>query len=196
MTRKELDKYFSRDMYDGIRKYAVRIMDAHPEITDAMVIEFAAGKMEECADDGAELSADDALRLTKEHDPIPTTQDFMGIFEKGGIKTQGDLLSLIERGFEETPKAPDSIQRTTIEKATAMARLGRELADGNKDIVLMGIPADFSWSFTQLKLAFFTENLSDREQEIIRELQRLSDRVKYAEEHGIGYAMFKLDLAK
>ena len=196
MTRKDLDKFFARDMYEGVRKYATQIMDAHPEIDDAHVVLFAAGKMEECADDGVALGVDDALRLTKEHAPIPTAKDFMDTLTKGGIQTQGDLLDLIEKGYENTPRAPENIPRSSAEKAARMTRLGRDLADGNKDIVLMGIPVDLSWGFTQLKLAFFTENLSDREQEIIGELKSIADRVKYTEEYGIGYAMFKIDLAK
>ena len=196
MTRKELDKFFAKDLYEGVRKYAKRIMDAHPEIDDAHVVLFAAGKMEECADDGVELGVDDALRLTAKHDPIPTAQDFMDTFAKGDIETMGDLLSLIEKGFENTPRAPENIPRSTAERATQLTRLGRSLADGNRNIVLMGIPADLTWGFTQLKLAFFTENLSDREQEIIGELKSIADRVKYTEEYGIGYAMFKIDLAK
>lgn len=194
MTRKELEKYFAQDLYKGVRHYAKRIMDAHPEITDPLVVEFAAGKMEECEDDGVELSVDDALRLTKEHAPIPTAKDFMEVFEQGGIRTECDLLSLIEKGYENSPKPPESIPHTIVERAAEMTRLGREIAGGNKDIVLMGVPADLSWSFTQLKLAFFTEDLSDREQEIINELKGLSDSVDYGEEYGIGYAVFRIEL--
>lgn len=194
MTRKELEKYFSNEMYDGVRKYTNRIMDAHPEIADSDVVLFAAGKMEECADDGVEISVDDALRLTRKHAPVPTAGDFMDVLLSGGIETQSDLISLIERAYENTPKAPENIRRTTVERAAAMTRLGRELADGNKDIVLMGIPADLSWNFSQLKLAFFTENLSEREQEIISELKNISDEAEYFEKYNIGYAIFRINV--
>lgn len=194
MTRKELDKYFAKDMYEGVRKYAKKIMDAHPEITDPLVVEFAAGKMEECADDGADLSVDDALRLTAKHDPIPTAQDFMDTLAKGGIQTQGDLLDLIEKGFENTPKAPENISRSTTERSAQMTRLGRSLADGNKDIVLMGVPADLSWDFTQLKLAFFADELTEDEQKTINEIRALADEVKFYVEYEIGYAVFRINV--
>lgn len=194
MTRKELDKYFSRDIYDGVRNYANRIMDAYPEITDAQTVLFAAGKMEECADDGAYISVEDALRLTKEHAPIPTAKDFMEILQSGGIETQSDLISLIEKAEENTPKAPENIHHTTAEKAATMTRLGHELANGNKDIVLMGIPADLSWSFAQLKLAFFADELSADEQAIIQELRSLADETEFYVDYGIGYAVFRINI--
>lgn len=194
MTRKELEKYFSNPLYESVRHYAKRVMDAHPEITDPLVVAFAVGKMEECEDDGVEISVDDALRLTKEHDPIPTAKDFMNILSKGGIETQKGLMSLIEKGFEGMPAPMDSIPRSAAERAAQMTSLGRELADGNKDIVLMGIPEDLSYGFAHLKLAFFTEDLSEREQEIILKLKGMADSVKYKEEYGIGYGMFNIEI--
>lgn len=194
MTRKELDNYFSNPLYESVRHYAKRVMDAHPEITDPLVVAFAVGKMEECEDDGVEISVDDALRLTKEHDPIPTAKDFYETLTSGGIETQEDLMSLLQKGFDGMPAVKDSIPRSAAERAAQMTRLGRELSDGNKDIVLMGVPADLSWDFAQLKIAFFTDKLTDEEQEIIQKLKGTADRVKFYEKYGIGYALFKIDI--
>ena len=195
MTRKEMDKYFSNPIYESVRPYAKRVMDAHPEITDPLVVAFAVGKMEECEDDGVEISVDDALRLTKEHDPIPTAKDFYESLTEGGIETQGDLMSLLEKGFEGMPKTKDSIPHDAAERAAQMTRLGKELSNGNKDIVLMGVPTDLSWDFAQLKIAFFTEDLSEREREIILELKAIADETEYVEKYRIGYGIFRINLA-
>lgn len=195
MTRKELDKYFSNPIYESVRHYAKRVMDSHPEITDPLVVAFAVGKMEECEDDGVEISVDDALRLTKEHAPIPTAKDFYETLMSGGVETHGDLMSLLQKGFDGMPAVNDSIPRSAAERAAQMTRLGRELSDGNEDIVLMGVPVDLSWEFAQLKIAFFTEDLSGREQEIIGELNGLADETEYVEKYNIGYGIFRINLA-
>lgn len=194
MTRKELDNYFSGMIYDDIRKYAVRVMNAHPEITDALVVEFAAGKMEECADDGVEISVDDALRLTKEHDPIPTAKDFLDTLTKGGIATERDLKSLLLKGFEGATFNAGSIPETILERAAKMTAIGRALSDGNNDIVLMGIPKDLSWEFSQLKLAFFTDDISKEEQTEINDIMALADETEFYTEYGIGYAVFRINV--
>ena len=75
-----------------------------------------------------------------------------------------------------------------------MTRLGRSLADGNKDIVLMGIPADLSWDFAQLKLAFFADELSADEQENVQKLRSLADETEFYVEYGIGYAVFRINV--
>lgn len=192
MTRKEMDKYFSKTIYDSMRGYVEQVLDAHPEITDELVVEFAAGKMEECADDGVDISVEDALRLTAKHAPIPTAEDFKKALS--GINTVGDFLSLIAESVAKSEKPTDSLPMSVISRAARMTDIGRRISSGNKDIVLMGVPADLTYSFAQVKLAFFTENLTEDEQKMIEELKVLSDSVKYTEQYGIGYAMFRIEL--
>ena len=186
-----MEKHFSAPMYESLYKYAKQVMDAHPEITDELVVGFAANQMEECADDGAELSVDDALRLTAKHNPIPTAKDFYNSLMNAGVNTQSDLISLLESGFDGVKK-PISISASVAERAAKMTMLGREICNGNKDIVLMGTPIDLSWEFSQLKVAFFTEDLSEREKEIIKELKSLADETEYYEKFEIGYAIFRI----
>ena len=195
MTKKELQKYFSHPRYDGIRKYVNQIMKERPDITDIYDIDYAACTMDECASDGVTLSVDNALRLNKEKDPIPTKAEIDKHLAEIGLDSDEKILSLLQKGLEEIENdRPEEPKMTDIARAMEMTRIGKELSDGNKDIVLMGIPADLSWSFAQLKLAFFTDELTDEEQKGVYDLRLLSDRVSFKTEHGIGYGMFKIDL--
>lgn len=195
MTKKELKNYFSHPRYDGIRQYVNQIMAERPDITDANDIDFAACTMDECASDGVKLSVDNALRLTKEKDQVSTNAEIKEHLEQIGLGSDEAILSLLQKsldGIEQNrPKEP---KMTDVARAVEMTRIGKELSDGNKDIVLMGIPADLSWSFAQLKLAFFTDKLTEEEEKRIYDLRLLSDRVSFRTEHGIGYGIFKIDL--
>ena len=195
MTKKELKKYFSHPRYDGIRQYVNQIMDERPDITDENDIDFAACTMEECERDGVTISVENALRLNKDKDPVPTNAEIKEHLAEIGLGSDDALLSLLQKSLEEIEQGrPEEPKMTDIARAREMTRIGKELSDGNKDIVLMGIPADLSWSFAQLKLAFFTDKLTEKEQKMIYDLRLLSDRVKFTTKHGIGYGMFKIDL--
>lgn len=195
MTNKELKKYFSHSRYDGIRTYVLQIMAERPDITDENDIDFAACLMDECAEDGVTLSVDNALRLTKEKAPVPTGIEIKEHLGKIGLDSDDKLLSILQKSLDELEEnRPEEPKMPDIARAMEMTRIGKELADGNKDIVLMGIPADLSWSFAQLKLAFFTDELTEEEQKRIYDLRLLSDRVNFTAKHGIGYGMFKINL--
>jgi len=195
MTKKELKKYFAHPRYDGIRQYVNQIMEERPDITDELDIDFAACTMEECERDGVKLSVDNALRLNKEKDPVPTGAEIKEHLAEIGLGSDEALFSLVQKSLEEIEQnRPEEPKMTDVARAVEMTRIGKELSDGNKDIVLMGIPADLSWSFAQLKIAFFTDKLTEEEEKKIYDLRLLSDRVKFKTEHGIGYGMFKIDL--
>ena len=195
MTRKELEKYFSDPMYYSMRKYIKRVMKERPDIADADDIEFAANIMEQCAGDGVQLSVDDALRLTKNRDPIPTREEFNKKLESLGLASANEMVRFIKEMDQELAESKsETISMTTVARAAEMTKLGKKLSDGNRDIVLMGIPADLSWEFAQLKLAFLTDDLSDEEQKTIYDLRLLSDDVNFQVKHGIGYGMFMIDV--
>lgn len=195
MTRKELEKYFSNPMYYSMKKFIKKVMKERPDITDADDIEFAANIMEQCDGDGVKLSVDDALRLTKNRDPVPTKEEFNAKLESLGLASADaalEFLKTMDKEFEES--RAESVTMTTVARAVEMTRLGKRLAENNPDIVLMGIPEDLSWEFAQLKLAFFTDALSVDEQKTIYDLRLLSDNVNFQVKNGIGYGMFMIDV--
>ena len=193
MTRKELNKYFSSPIYEGTRKYAKRVMKERPEISDPNVIEFAACMMEQCGWDSVELSVDNALRLTKDHDPVPTMEELSKRLERIGLDSDEKMLALLQNKMKDIQDSEaQTITMTTVARAAEMTRLGKLLEDGNADIVLMSIPAKLSSGEGMLKLAFFTDSLSDDEQKTIYDLRLLSDKVKFTTKNGIGYGIFRI----
>ena len=137
---------------------------------------------------------------TRYHDSISTMKYFINIFKSFCILNFCNnwniwCITLLQKSLDEIDQnRPEEPKMTDVARAVEMTRIGKELSDGHKDIVLMGIPADLSWSFAQLKLAFFTDKLTEEEQKKIYDLRLLSDRVKFNTKHGIGYGIFKIDL--
>ena len=176
-----------------MEKYIAKVMADRPDLDSEDDIEYAATIMQECDGDGVELSTENALRLTRERDPEITEEEFSERLEKLGLNNEAkavELLKKIDEDFEKN--RPETITMTTVARAVEMTRLGRKLADANPDIVLMGTPEDLSWHYAIMKIAFFTEALTEEEQKTIYDIRLLSDEVKFYEKHGIGYAIFRI----
>ena len=193
MTRKELEKYFRHPRYHGMGEYIKKVMTDRPDIDSEDDIEYAAAIMQECDGDGVELSTDNALRLTRLRDPEITEEEFNERLEKLGLNDAAKAIELLKQIDEDVEKnRPKTLTMTTVARAAEMTRLGAKLENENKDIVLMAIPADLSWSTAMLKMAFFTDELTDEEQKTIYDIRLLSDSVKFYEKYNIGYAIFRI----
>lgn len=209
MTHKELEKYFASSLYDDVRDYINEIMEMHPEITDPKIIGVAAEQMDDCHINGVEISVENALRLTsgvKFVDSAKSISDVLsggkyGDLEKEISQKLGDvkdrsaesLLDFIKKAEEHFSQKPGSeLKPTSVAQAQELAKLGNELADGNKDIVLTELP-DLRWKDTRLKLAFFTDTLDEGELKILYDMRLIADRVRFKVEDGIAYATFYID---
>lgn len=195
MTRKELEKYFRHPRYIGMEDYIRKVMKDRPDITNEDDIEYAATIMQECDGDGVELSTENALRLTKIRDEEMTKEEFNAKLEALGLNDAEKAVELLKKIDEDFEKSrPETLMMTTVARAAEMTRLAAKLEKGNKDIVVMGIPADLSWSTAMLKMAFFTDELTEDEQKTIYDIRLLSDKVKFYEKNGIGYAIFRINV--
>lgn len=195
MTRKELEKYFRHPRYIGMEDYIRKVMKDRPDIDNEDDIEYAAAIMQECDGDGVELSTENALRLTKIRDEEMTREEFNAKLEALGLNDAEKAVELLKKIDEDFEKSrPETLMMTTVARAAEMTRLAAKLEDGNKDIVVMGIPADLSWSTAMLKMAFFTDELTEDEQKTIYDIRLLSDKVKFYEKNGIGYAIFRINI--
>lgn len=193
MTRKELEKYFQHPRYIGMEDYIRKVMKDRPDIDNEDDIEYAAAIMQECDGDGVELSTENALRLTKIRDEEMTREEFNAKLEALGLNDAEKAVELLKKIDEDFEKSrPETLMMTTVARAAEMTRLAAKLEKGNKDIVVMGIPADLSWSTAMLKIAFFTDELTEDEQKTIYDIRLLSDKVKFYEKNGIGYAIFRI----
>lgn len=208
MTHKELEKYFASPLYDEVREYINLVMEKHPEITDKNVIGAAAEEIFECQVDGAEITVDDALRLTSGKKFISDPADIQVALESGEYgeleaeiaKKLGDirgrksdvLNNLAEnvQAYIEQQMAGD-LKPEAFAKAHELTRLGTELSNNNNDIVLMGVP-DLKWSDAELKVAFFTDKLAEEDLKILYDMKLVADRVKFKVDNGIAYATFYL----
>lgn len=195
MTRKELEKYFRHPRYIGMEDYIRKVMKDRPDIDNEDDIEYAAAIMQECDGDGVELSTENALRLTKIRDEEMTREEFNAKLVALGLNDAEKAVELLKKIDEDFEKSrPETLMMTTVARAAEMTRLAAKLEDGNKDIVVMGIPADLSWSTAMLKMAFFTDELTEDEQKTIYDIRLLSDKVKFYEKNGIGYAIFRINV--
>ncbi len=194
MTRKELQNYFSDPMFNTL-KYAIdSIMASHPEIDDRFTIEAAAEQIDECRGDGVELSVEDALRLVDGKRP-PDVKELVASLAKQGItgdsldEVAESILDMeIPRPTGEKPKASAS------HKARILTQYGKLLAEQNEDIVLMGVPdVDPGWDFAQLKLAFFSENLTKEQKNILENMKRFSDETKWIDKGNHAEVIFYIN---
>lgn len=195
MTRKELEKYFRHPRYNGMEKFIAKVMTDRPDIDNEDDIEYAAAIMQECDGDGVELSTENALRLTRIRDEEMTREEFNERLEKLGLNSAEHAIELLKKIDEDIAKnRPETLTMTTVVRAAEMTRLGHKIADANPDIVLMGIPEDLSWHYAMMKIAFFTDELSEEEQKTIYDIRLLSDKVDFYEKYGIGYAIFRIEV--
>lgn len=194
MTRKELDRYFSDPMFETLREDLKKIMDSHPELTDKTTIELAADKMDECRGDGVEISVDNALRLVRGK-RIPSTEELVKSLREDGV-TADDIDDIAESLLNmETPHPTGAPPKESAKtKAKILAKYAEILTNENKDIVLLGLPdIDPGWDFAQLKLAFFGEDLTDKQKTILANMKHFADEVKYIENSGYAEVIFYIN---
>ena len=188
-ARDDLIEYFWKDDFDYKRSYVREIMASHPEITDRYKIDAASEQMKESHDGGVELGVEDALRFVANDKPVPISELVKSLTD-AGIHDGNivDVLSKSVGGGEYGAEKNAGAKR----KARLMTRYADFLAR-NADVVILGLPVfDPESDWTQVKLAFFSENLNAGEQAALNELKGLADKSKVKVEHGVAVVVFKL----
>lgn len=188
--REKLIAYFWRDGFDFKRGYIRRIMSEHPELLDRFKIDAASEQMHESHALGVELSVDDALRFVENDKPVPTSE-LVKMLNAAGV-TDENVYDVI-LGAATMESSCSTVKNAAAQKK---ARLMTECADilaENKDVLILGIPTfDPESSFTQVKLAFFGEDLTAPEVSALKALMQHADRYSLTEQHGVAVALFQL----
>lgn len=187
----DLVAYLEQDKFDYKRSYIRKLMQAHPEITDRNVIALATEQMLESHDGGVELDVDDALRFVANQKPM-SVSEAVKIFTDMGINDSNiaDVIFGADLGVGQTidgVKNPDAKR-----KAQFLTRYADILAR-NPDVLLLGIPVfDPESNWTQAKLAFFSEDLSDAEKNVLKMMMNTADESRMKVEHGVAVAVFQI----
>jgi hypothetical protein len=189
-ARERLNKHFSKDCYDYERSYVRRVMKEHPEITDKFIIANAADAMWSSHEGGVELSVDDALRFTANEKPLPLEEVMRQLAELGANDSNFiDKAMSVELDDGKIGSVKNEIAKRKAEKMMSYA----DMLDGNEDIMLLNVPIFNPFSdYTQLKIAFFSENLTGGEKQIIAMLTGLADRTMMKVEHGVAVTTLQL----
>lgn len=177
MTQRELKDYFSKQMYDDIREFVYLIMLEHPEITEPYTIEAAASEIQESKTDGVNLSVDNALRLVAGERPADM-KEIQRILGNAGINSNADIIDVLneaaERDMEKLPR--EGMSAEAFGKAAILMNAATMLAQ-NKDIVILGLPeADRMSDYMILRMAFFTDTLTDRERKLLEAMKLHADK--------------------
>lgn len=188
--RDELLDYFNQQRFDYKRGYIRKLMKAHPEIMDRSVISLATEQMMESHDGGVELEVDDALRFVAGKKPM-SASEAVKILTEAGINDSNivDLILNTPVGGEECGTVVNEAAR---KKAGWLIRYADVLAK-NPDVLILGLPIfydDANW--TQAKLAFFSENLSNGDKGILQQMMKTADVARMSVEHGVAVAVFQL----
>lgn len=179
-----------------LAKYVKKILTERPDITDRDWVCAAADMMDDCKINGVELSVANALRLTEKRDKPMDTADLVKLMESFGI-TDDNFREVIDKGLASFDKeleelAQKDVNEDAVRSALLLERLGKDLAESNSDIVLLKVP-NIEMDDGRLKLAFFTDEFTEDEQKTLYDMKLVSDRFKYEEKYGIGYATFYVD---
>ena len=182
MTHEELLNYFSKPMYNEVRELIYRVMLERPNISDAFRIEAAAERMHESLGDGAELTVEQALRLTEKQRNIPV-EELVAELEKAGV-TDGNVVDIIlgaDLGEDYSGCEPDR----SAERKVRILNANADILAKNQDIIVLGRPQFFEGAdWAQLALAVFCPTLSKDEQQIIQNMTHWCDEAKVLEENG------------
>lgn len=188
--RDELLHYFNQQRFDYKRGYIRKLMKAHPEIMDRSVISLATEQMMESHDGGVELEVDDALRFVAGKKPM-SASEAVKILTEAGINDSNivDLILNTPVGGDESGTV---VNESARKKAEWLTRYADVLAK-NPDVLILGLPIfydDANW--TQAKLAFFSENLSNGDKGILQQMMKTADVARMSVEHGVAVAVFQL----
>lgn len=177
MTQRELKDYFSKQMYDDIREFVYLIMLEHPEVTEPYTIEAAACEIQESKTDGVNLSVDNALRLVAGEKPADM-KEVCRILSSAGINSDADIIDVLnEAAGREMESSPhEDMSAEAFGKVTILMNAATMLAQ-NKDIVILGLPeADRMSDYMILRMAFFTDMLTDRERKLLEAMKLHADK--------------------
>lgn len=193
MTQKELKDYFSDRMYDDIREYVYLIMLEHPEVTEPYTIEAAACEIQESKTDGVNLSVDNALRLVAGEKPADM-KEVCRILSSAGINSDADIIDVLnEAAGREMESSPhEDMSAEAFGKVTILMNAATMLAR-NKDIVILGLPeADRMSDYMILRVAFFTDTLTDRERKLLEAMKLHADKTNMEQRECALLVFFKV----
>ena len=181
--------YFNDDGFDYKRSYLRKFMRKHPEIHDRTIIDTATEQMLESHEGGVELDVDDALRFAKGSKPM-TTKEIVKMLTDAGI-TDRDFETLVS-DFDDDGKCGSVKSAAAKKKAGWLTRYAYVL-ERNPDVLILGLPTfDPRSDWTQVKLAFFSENMSGGEKMILQQMQSLADKSMMEEKSGMAVAVFQI----
>lgn len=193
MTRDELKNYFSKKMYDDIREYVYLIMLEHPEITEPYTIEAAACEIQESKTDGVNLSADNALRLVAGEKPADM-KEVHRILSSAGINSDADIIDVLNEaaGREMAAMPHEDMSADAFSKVAILMNAATMLAQ-NKDIVILGMPeADRMSDYMILRMAFFTDVLTDVERKMLEAMKLHADATDTEQRESALLVFFKV----
>lgn len=190
----ELYDYFDDDSFDYKRSYLRKFMRTYPKITDKAVIDVATEQMLESHEGGVELDAADALRFASQKKQ-KSTAELVKMLADAGINDSNidDVLdTMLSPDFVDDGKRGSIKNQEAKKKAGWMTRYAYMLAR-NEDVLILGLPTyDPASDWTQIKLAFFSEELNASEKLALDQLMKLSDRSSLKDEHGVAVAVFQI----
>lgn len=190
----ELYDYFDDDSFDYKRSYLRKFMRTYPKITDKTIIDVATEQMLESHEGGVELDAADALRFAS-HKKQKSTEALVKMLTDAGINDDNidDVLdTMLSPDFVDDGKRGSIKNQEAKKKAGWMTRYAYMLAR-NEDVLILGLPTyDPASDWTQIKLAFFSEELNASEKLALDQLMKLADRSSLKDEHGVAVAVFQI----
>lgn len=189
--RDELLDYFWQDDFDYKRGYILAVMNAHPEIDDRYTIDAASEEMLMAHDFSVELSVDDALRLVKNDKPTPVSE-LVKMLNSAGI-TDDNVMDVIESAETTRRQTIDGVKSPAAKRKARSMTEAAELLARNPNVLLLGLPTfDPEQNWTQVKIAFFTDDLMVPEVSTLKYLMWLSDKYKLTEKNGAAIALFQI----
>lgn len=189
--RKELLDYFWEDGFDYKRGYIFAVMNAHPEIDDRYIIDAASEEMLMAHDFSVELAVDDALRLVKNDKPTPIPE-LVKMLNSAGI-TNDNVMDVIENAEIEHRQTFGGVKTSAATRKARSMTEAAELLSKNPDILLLGLPTfDPEQNWTQVKLAFFTDDLTAMEASTLTFLMKQADKHKLTVKNGVAIALFQI----
>lgn len=185
----ELIAYFGQDKFDFKRGYIRELMQKHPEITDRDIIDLATEQMLESHECGVELDIDDALRFVSSQ-KVMTVEEAVKILTDMGFN-DSNFVEMVSNSVVGGNKGTKK-NREAKTKAALLTRYA-EILGKNADVLLLGLPVfDNESNWTQVKLAFFSENLNSAEKAALTEMKKIADDARMSVENGVAVAVFQL----
>ena len=196
MTKDELYQVFSNPKYKGIRKYVEMILEASPDINDPLLVETAADRMDEAHIDGVDLSVENAIRLGKATMPPKEIDITDQLIQQGinidDIDPEKTIAYIYHPPVLIEDHSGESKNIEAEDKANQLVSYAKALVL-NKDIVLVGLPLfEEIANWTQLKLVFFSDSISEDETNALRAMMEIADETVTANCNGAFAIAFRI----